>query len=297
MKRLVREPLVHLFLVGAVLLVIWTRVGRPAVDEPGRIVVKQSDIARLAAGFDRVHGRPASAAELDGLIRDHVREEVYYREALKLGLDRDDAVIRNRLRTKMELIADDIAAGPEPSDEALRDYLQAHPEPFRIEARISFDQLYLDPERHRARLADDGARLLEQLSKGGDRADLSALGDSFLLGRSFAALPRSAVTALFGEPFATALMDAPLDRWSGPIESGYGAHLVRVTQRAPGRLPDLEEVRDAVRREWENSERQNAHERFYAGLRERYAVTFEPPEPGRGDEALAAARPVQASPP
>lgn len=288
MQRLVRAPLVQLFVVGAVLLAIWTYVGRREVGDPGRIVVTRGEIARLAAGFERVHGRPASAEELDGLVRDHVREEVYYREALKLGLDRDDAVIRNRLRLKMELIADDIASGPEPSDEVLRKYLNEHPDAFRIEARVSFSQIYLDPEQHRGHLANDGARLLEQLTADGDRADLPALGDPFLLGRSFDALPRSEVAALFGEPFAAGVMELAIGRWSGPIESGYGAHLVRVTQRTPERRPDLDEVRDAVRREWESAERQNAHERFYAGLLARYAVRFEPPEPGRGDEALAA---------
>ena len=295
MKRLLRAPLLHLVVLGAVLFVVWTRVGGRAGGgagvapvEPGKIVVSQAEIARLATGFDRVHGRPASPDELDGLVRDRIREEVYYREALALGLDRDDSVIRNRLRVKMELIADDVGVLPEPSDQALRAYLESHTDAFRIEPRLSFSHVYLDPERHRGRLESDGARLLEELRAGGDHADAATLGDPFLLSSSFDALPRGEVAALFGEPFAARVSELAIGQWNGPIESGYGAHLVRVTQRTPGRVPELGEVGDAVRREWANTERLNARERFYAGLLERYAVTVEPPEPGRGGNALAA---------
>ena len=187
MKQLFREPLVHFLLLGAGLFVAFGLVDKRPSGEPGKIVITQGQIEHLAAGYNRVHGRPASPEELEGLIGDYVREEVYYREALALGLDRDDPVIRNRLRLKMEFISDDVAAQAEPTEEQLRSYLQEHPDTFRIEPRFTFSQVYLNPERHRESLAHDAAQLLTQLNQAGDKADVSELGDPFLLEHKFVA--------------------------------------------------------------------------------------------------------------
>jgi hypothetical protein len=214
---------------------------------------------------------------LEGLMRDYVREEVYCREALALGLDRDAAVIRNRLRLKMEFIADDVAEQAEPTDEQLRSYLREHPEAFRLEPRFTFSQVYLNPERHRASLEHDTAQLLATLRQAGDQAEVAGLGDAFLLDHEFEALPGSEVVKLFGEPFATALGELALGQWQGPVASGYGVHLVCVSARTEGRVPALEEVRDAVRREWANVQRQHAQERFYQGLLKRYTIVVQRP--------------------
>jgi PPIC-type PPIASE domain len=286
MKRLFREPLVHFLLLGAGLFVAFGLVGQRPSGEPGQIVITQGQIAHLAAGYHRVHGRPASPQELEGLIRDYVREEVYYREALALGLDRDDPVIRNRLRLKMEFISDDVAALAEPTDEQLRDYLQKHPDTFRIEPRFTFTQVYLNPERHRQSLAQDAAQLLTQLHQTGDKADVSELGDPFLLEHTFVALAASEVAKQFGEMFAAKLGELPRDQWQGPVESGYGVHLVFVSQTTQGRVPTLDEVRDAVRREWVNARRLEANEKFYQDLLKRHTVTIEPPQPTQAGKKL-----------
>src|SRR4029453_1471417 len=277
MKHLCREPLVHFLLLGAGLFVAFGLMGKGPSGELGKIVITQGQIEHLAAGYHRVHGRPASPEELEGLMRDYVREEVYCREALALGLDRDDAVIRNRLRLKMEFIADDVAAQAEPTDAQLRSYLREHPEAFRIEPRFTFRQVYLNPERHRASLEHDTAQLLATLRQAGDQAEVAVLGDAFLLDHEFEALPGSEVVKLFGEPFATALGELALGQWQGPVASGYGVHLVCVSARTEGRVPALEEVRDAVRREWANVQRQHAQERFYQGLLKRYTIVVQRP--------------------
>jgi PPIC-type PPIASE domain len=287
MKQLFREPLLHFLLLGAGLFVAFGLVGKRTGGEPGRIVVTQGQIEHLAAGFNRVHGRPISPEELEGLIGDYVREEVYYREALALGLDRDDAVIRNRLRLKMEFISDDVAAQAEPTEEQLRRYLQEHPDTFRIEPHFTFSQVYLNPERHRESLAHDAAQLLTQLNQAGDKADVSELGDPFLLEHNFVALAASEVVKQFGEKFAARLGELPRDRWQGPVESGYGVHLVFVSETTQGRVPTLEEVRDAVRREWANARRLEVNEKFYQNLLKRYTVTVERPQPMKAGKKLA----------
>ena len=289
--RLLREPLLQFLLLGAALFAASGLLSTRTGDEPQTIVVTQGQIESMATGFSRTWQRPPTGPELEGLIRDHVREEVYCREAIALGFDRDDPVIRRRLRQKMEFVTEDVAAQAEPTDADLRAYLQAHPDAFRSEQRLSFSQIYLNPERRRETLARDIERLLVQLRKAGARADVAAFGDSFLLEHRFDAAPASEIAKQFGESFAAKLAELPLGEWQGPVESGYGVHLVLLTERTERRIPALDEVHDAVRREWANARRKEANESFYAGLLKRYTVTIEKPKSPDGASAMAAEKP------
>ena len=287
MKKLLREPLVHFLLLGAGLFVAFGLVGERTGSEPGEIVATQGQIESLAIGFARTWQRPPTDTELEGLIQDYIREEVYYREAMALGLDKDDIVIRRRLRQKMEFVTDDVAAQAEPTDDELSAYLKAHPETFRVERRFTFSQVYLNPDRHGQNLARDAELLLAKLNEAGGKADVSALGDPFLLSHEFEAVPGSEVAKQFGEAFAAKLGALSPGQWQGPVESGYGVHLVFVGQRTGGRVPALEEVREAVRREWANAERLEANEKLYQGLLKRYTVTIERPQPTDNDKLAA----------
>ena len=215
---------------------------------------------------------------MEGLIRDYVREEVFAREAVALGLDKDDTIIRRRLRQKLEFISEDVAAHAEPTDEQLRAYLKEHPDTFRGDRRFTFSQVYLDPQRRGANLSRDAAQMLAQLRRPGSKADIATLGDSLMLENEFKALPASEVVKQFGEKFAAVLGEMPTGQWHGPIESGFGVHLVLLSERTDGSLPALEDVRAAVRREWTNARRMEANEKFYRTLLQRYTVTIERPE-------------------
>jgi hypothetical protein len=279
MKRILREPLLHFLLLGTVIFAAYGLVSKRGSNEPGKIVISEGQIAAMAEGFTRTWRRPPTRDELEGLIKDRVQEEVYCREAMALGLDKEDTVIRRRLRQKMEFVSDDIAAFAEPSDEELSTYLKAHADTFGVQRQFTFSQVYLNPERHGENLVQDTAELLAQLQKPGDHVDLSELGDSFMLEHKFQSLPASEIVRQFGENFAARLGELSLGQWSGPVESGYGIHLVRVSERTEGRLPELAEVRDAVRREWANTRRLEANEKFYQELLKRYAVTIQRVEP------------------
>jgi PPIC-type PPIASE domain len=277
MKRLLKEPLLHFLLLGVGLFAVYSLTSKRTSGGPGKIVITQGQIENLAAGFAKMWQRPPTAQELAGLVHDRVREEVYCREALALGLDKDDTVIRRRLRQKMEFISDDIAAMPEPTDTDLNAYLQAHTDRFRAEQTFTFSQVYLDPEKHGENLARDISALLARLNRAGGQAEVSALGDSFLMERSFTAASASEVAKQFGEKFAAKLGELSPGKWEGPVESGYGAHLVFVSERTEGRVPKLAEVRDDVRREWANAQRLELNEKFYQELFKRYSVTIESP--------------------
>ena len=279
MKKILCEPLLHFLLLGTAIFVAYSLVSKRTAEEPGKIVISQGQIASIVVGFTRTWQRPPTSEELEGLVRDRVREEVYCREALALGLDKDDIIIRRRLRQKMEFVTDDVVVQAQPTDDELSAYLQAHPDPFRVQRQCTFSQVYLNPEKHGENLTRDTAQLLARLNQAGGKADVSALGDSFLLEHTLAAAPSSEVAKQFGEKFAAKLDELAPGQWQGPVESGYGVHLVFVSERTEGRLPALAEVRDAVRREWANTRRLEANETFYQELLKRYVVTIERPEP------------------
>lgn len=288
MKKILCEPLVHFMLLGAILFLLYGMVGRRAGPAPEQIVVTEGRIEQLEAGFTKAWHRPPSSEELDGLIRDYVRSEVSCREAVALGLDRDDAVIRNRLRLKLEFVSEDIAALAEPTDEQLKQYLREHVEAFRPEPRFSFVQVYLNPQRRLSNLSRDATAMLSQLNQTGANADVSELGDSFLLDHTFEAAPLSEVGKLFGEKFAAQLRELEPGQWHGMVQSTYGAHLVFISRRLDGQLPALNEVHEAVRRTWLEARRQKTIDDFYSGLLKRYSVTIEKPQPAAGQRILAA---------
>lgn len=282
MKRFLREPLLHFLVLGAALFVVYGAINARSSGKD-EIVVTAGQIEHLTIGFTRSWRRPPTADELQDLVRNYVREEVYYRQAKEMGLDRDDPIIRRRLQQKIEFVSEDVAAQAEPSDNDLNNLLRSQPEQFRIGRKITFSHVYLSPERHSGKMDDVAAQLLIQLNNDGAMADISALGDRFLLGTKFEAMPSSEVAKLFGTMFSDRLAELGIGKWQGPVKSGYGLHLVFVQERTDGRIPDLNEVRKAVLREWKETQRGRANEDVYKKLLSRYSVTIEVPRAGELD--------------
>src|SRR5215472_3672235 len=264
--KLLREPLLHFLLLGAVIFVAFSFVTRHKTDKPGEIVVTLGTLENIVTGFTRTWQRPPTEGELQGLVRDYIREEAAYREALSMGLDRDDTVVRRRLRQKLEFLSEDLAAHADPSDAELDVFLHAHPGLFRSEPLLSFRQIYLNPQVHGTNLQQDECRLLAEVRSAGGHADLSSLGDPFLLAQSFENVSLADVKQTFGEQFASGLSKLSPGQWQGPVNSGYGTHLVFLSQRSEGHLPALAEVHDQVRREWLNVKRTETMDKFYQAL-------------------------------
>jgi hypothetical protein len=288
LKRILKEPLLHFLLLGAGLFVAFGLLQKPGGEGTNEIVVTAGEIEHLAASFAKTWQRQPTPQEMAGLLKDRVREEVYYREAMALGLNKDDVVIRRRLRQKMEFIADDVTAQVQPTDAELTAYLQAHPDSFRAEPQFTFRQVYLNPEKRGQSLARDTEQLLAKLSAMGDTADADTLGDPLLLEHTFTALPTSEIAKQFGPGFAAKLSELSPRQWQGPIQSGYGVHLVLISKRTDAQLPPLADVREAVRREWDNTRRLQANEKFYQQLLQHYTVTMEGLGSGNEKTRLAA---------
>ncbi|HEU4429466.1 MAG TPA: peptidylprolyl isomerase [Myxococcota bacterium] len=255
-------------------------MGGAGARAPDEIVVSAGRIEQLALGFTRTWQRPPTQQELVGLIDDYVNEEVLYREALALGLDRDDLIVRRRMRQKMEFLGQDSAPLRKPSDSELVEFLRANPEKFREEPRLSFVQLYLSAARRGEAAARDGARLVAELNERAP-SDLASLGDPLPLPQEVDDRSVSEIEREFGGELAARVLEVEPERWAGPFASAFGLHVVLLRSRTEARLPALEEVRASVEREWGVAQRERAEAERMARLRERYRVTIEPPDDRR----------------
>ncbi len=274
--RLIREPLIHFLLLGGAVFApshfVGTESGARRADT---ILVTQGNIDRMIEAFTRTWLRPPTQAEMRGLVDDYVREEAAYRQAMAMRLDVDDTIIRRRLRQKLEFLTHDLAAA-EPTDEQLRAYFEQHAGDFCIDSRASFRHLYLNTDRRGAGAQREAQELLGRLREGVAPDDFAGLGDPFLLPSAFQDVSETDVARQFGGNFAEHLFVVQSGEWTGPIESGYGLHLVLVERKTPGRRAELGEVRDQVLREWKVEQRRLTNEAFYRALLDRYEVVIEP---------------------
>lgn len=277
MRSLLREPLVHFLVIGATLFAAYRLLNRGPEGQPDEIVVSSGRIEHLATRFDRFHQRPPTAEELKGLIDQYVREEILSREALKLGLDQDDAVIRNRLQLKMEFVATELAAASEPTEAEMAEWMDRHAEDYSGDPMFSFRHVYLNPDKYGSELDGHAAALIAELPTAGENVDLSGFGDSFLLPHEFAEVSQSAVAGQFGTEFAGRLAELERGAWTGPIPSGFGVHLVMLTARSENPEPALADVREQVRRDLVNERRVEANRRFLELLLAKYRVKIEWP--------------------
>jgi len=271
-----REPLFQFLVLGTALFGLFHLIDKKKAEAPERIVISSARIANLADGFARTWQRPPSGEELQGLVDDYIRDEVFYREGRAAGLDRDDVIIRRRVRQKMEFFAED-ASIPEPTDDQLAAYLQSNPERFKTEGRLTFRQVFLSATRRTETIDRDSKQVATALASADAAVDTTTLGDPFLLGEEFKALSQHEMAGVFGDGFAKRLSAMEPGRWQGPVSSSFGQHFVYVSERIPGSLPPLDAVRDAVRREWSNARRLEAEQKLYASLRQRYEIVVETP--------------------
>jgi hypothetical protein len=278
LKNLIREPLVHFLVLGAGVFGLFALVGDRSEIEPDEIVVGAGQIERMSQAWRKTRMRPPTQLELEGLIRDYIKEEIYYREALTLGLDQDNAVIRRHLRQKMEFLSEDIASQAEPDGGALQAFLDANPDKFRTDLRVSFQHVYFSWDKRGDLAAVDARQVLATLDGSESYDDISVMGDALPLPQAVDLYPLREVSSLFGREFAQQLTTLDVGRWQGPIASGFGVHLVYIGERIDASLPQLDEIRDTVMREWREEQRQSVNQVFYDTLRTGYNVVIERPE-------------------
>ena len=267
LQRFLREPLLHFIVIGGLFFLAYTAVNDISENATDTISITPERIGQIAAGFNSVWNRMPTAEELDNLIKEEVRSEVYYRDALALGLDKNDAVVRRRLRQKMEFLTDTGIYLQEPSTGELVTYFAANEQAYRSEPRLAFEQIYLGESPPEDTVSQTLKTLLSEPA-----IDLSTLGQRTFLPAQLKLSPPDAIDSVFGEGFYRQIAELSPGEWAGPVTSVYGTHLIRTLDGQPARIPPLEEVRDFILKDWKSAKARENREQDYAKRRSRYTV-------------------------
>ncbi len=273
--RLVREPLLQFLALGLLLFIGYQALHRTAGPRPGRIELTADDLRQIDLAWV-AQGRPAPTPEqMQALVDGRVREEILYREALSLGLDKDDTIVRRRMAQKMEFLFEDVAALREPTAGELQTWFQNNAERFTRPARATFRHLYFSPDWRGANAREAAARALAKIAgKPMDAPEATALADPFMFQDYYGDRTPEDVRKLFGPVFARALFAVAPGAWAGPIESGYGWHIVWVDAMTPPRVPAFEEVERDVETAWLEDRRADMREKTYEAMRARYEIVL-----------------------
>jgi peptidyl-prolyl cis-trans isomerase C len=293
MKRLLREPLVHFILLGALLFAGYAHFdrGRGGPEPSKQIQLSLDDLSQLAMLFQSQWKRDPTPDEFGRMVETKVQEEVLYREGLAMGLDKDDTIVKRRMAQKMQFVAEDVAAARTPTSAELNAWFERNTAKFQDPPRVSFRHLYFAPDKRGARARDDAVDALAQLAGQSQDVKVAAtMADRFMFQEYYRDRAPGYLGKEFGPKFALALPKVPTGSWQGPIESGFGWHLVYVDTLVPGRIPPFEEIEGAVKTAWLSEQKATAWEKAYKDMRAKYVVML-PAAPGAQAPARIAATP------
>ncbi len=251
---------------------MFSTANKDEIDVSGnKIVVTTAEIERLSDNWSKKWNRLPTETELQGLVDSYIKEEVYYREALALGLDQNDTILRRRLMQKMEFLSNDLAELNQPDEAALNKYFLDNQDKYELPARVSFTHIYFSLDKRGAKVVEDAKSVLAGLNvlRAPER------GDSFMMQYDFVQETPFEVERLFGKGFAEQLFRAEINTWLGPIESGYGLHLVRISEKIDSRMPELASVIDKVRTDLMFEQRQKMNKEIYERFKERYEIVIQ----------------------
>jgi len=293
-KRWLREPLLHFLLLGLLLFAAYAYMqrGRGGVESSKQIAISLDDLRTIDLYFESQWHRQPTPAEFQAMVEDKVREEVLYREALAMGLEKDDTIVKRRMAQKMQFLAEDVAAAHEPSTAELKAWFDKNSNKFALPSRYSFRHLYFSPDRRGKNAHDDAARALAKIAGQPEDSKLAAsLADQFMFQDYYGERTSEAIAKEFGPPFAVAIEKLKPGSWQGPVESGYGWHLVYVDTVIPGRIPAFEEMEPDVKTAWLAEQKQQAWQKAYQAMRAKYTVLL--PNPGDQPTTNAPPEPKQ----
>jgi peptidyl-prolyl cis-trans isomerase C len=279
-KRWLREPLLHFLLLGVVLFAAYAYLqrGRGGVESSKQIALSLDDLQTMDTYFVSQWHRQPTPAEFQAMVEDKVREEVLYREALEMGLDKDDTIVKRRMAQKMQFLAEDVTAAHEPSTAELKTWFEKNSSKFALPSRYSFRHLYFSPDKRGKNAQGDAAKALAKIGGQPEDSKLAvSLADPFMFQDYYGDRAPEALAKEFGPQFVVALEKLKPGSWQGPIESGYGWHLVYVDTVVPGRIPAFDEMEPDVKTAWLGEQKQQAWQKAYQQMRAKYAVLLPAP--------------------
>ena len=275
--KFLREPLLHFILIGAAIYLLYgvfAEVEPEATDKT--ITVTTGELEWMQTSWQKRWNRPPTDKELDGLIQQYIRETVLYREALTMGLNKHDQIIRRRLAQKLEFLAKDLVALTPPTDAELQAYFEQHQKLYQKAKRYTFTQVYFDPDKRGDTTLDDAKTIKMRLIAQGDAIDnAGALGDDFMLQNYYPEKEAIEIQKSFGSGFTQSLLELSPGQWHGPVLSGYGVHLVYVSHISEPAAPVFAELRERVTQDWKMEKGEELNEKFYTNLRDSYTIIIE----------------------
>ena len=275
--RWFKEPLLHFLLIGAAIYVCYGLfVPSQEMPDDRTVTITAGEIASLAANWQRRWNRPPTAQELDGLVRQYARELVLYREALAMGLDDDDVVIRRRMVQKLEFLSQDLMTPPAPETDVLESWFAEHIDDYREPDRYTVTHIYLNADSRGGRTTEEAAAIRDELNALPETPrDLSAYGDRFMLQNYYPDRSAAELTRLLGPGFAESVTQMEPGRWHGPVLSDYGVHVVRVEDHRQAPTPEFRQMEDRVRQDWINARREELNDQFLDAILARYEIIVE----------------------
>ena len=280
LKHWLREPLLHFLLLGVALFGVYAYMhrGRGGFESSRQIALSLDELRQMDMYFESQWHRQPTPAEFQAMVEDKVREEVLYREALAMGLDKDDTIVKRRMAQKMQFLAEDVAAAHEPSTAELKAWFEKNSNKFALPSRYSFRHLYFSPDKRGKNAQEDAAKALAKIAGQPEDSKLAAsLADRFMFQDYYGDRAPEALAKEFGPQFVVALEKLKPGSWQGPIESGYGWHLVYVDTVIPGRIPAFEEMEPDVKTAWLAEQKQQAWQKAYQEMRAKYMVLLPAP--------------------
>ena len=270
-RKVIKEPFLLFFLLGALIFIMYTRATGYIDQRNRQIYVSQDQIALLAESFQKTWNRSPTEDELKAQINNFIMDEIFFKEAVSMGLDKTDLAVKRRLRQIMEIMMDDFAT-IYPTENQLREYLSANPEKFRQDSRISFRHIYFPLEEK-----EEAIKFLTKLQNGTPVGE-NYTGGLLLIPDRFEYETEWEIERLFGGVFTRELFELETGDWTGPVESSYGWHLVKVSERIEGEVPDLNQIWDLVEREWSVERKKEIKEQQYKVMRDQYKISIEEPQ-------------------
>ena len=277
MNKWLKEPLFHFLLIGMGIFLLYGLIANVPVDEKNSINVSVSHANRMVSLWEKRWQRPPTQEEFNGLVKQYINEEVLYREALAMGLDKNDPVVRRRMAQKVKFISENIITIDTPSDDVLQSYLDTHPSKYQLAGEITFRHIYFNPAKHDVSMEDEAKQLLTKLLDVNSGIDVNNVGDSFLHGTIFTNLKEFELNRLLGKEFTQELFKQAVGKWAGPLTSGYGLHLIYIESKIATQTASLVMAKQSVLKDWMNDERKKANEAFVLNLREQYKVNIAKP--------------------
>jgi hypothetical protein len=278
-KRWLREPLLHFLLIGLLLFGVYayTNRGRIGIESRKQIVLSFDELRTMTAYFQSQWHRLPTPEEFQAMVEDKIKEEVLYREGLVMGLDKDDTIVKRRMAQKVQFLAEDVAAAHEPSVAELKAWFEKNTDKFALPSRYSFRHIYFSPDKRGTNTHDDAAKALAKIAGQPEDSTLIASADRFMFQDYYGDRTPSAIAKEFGPQFAVALEKITPGSWQGPIESGFGWHLVFVDTVIPDRIPIFEEVESEVKTAWLGQQKAQAWQEAYQEMRAKYTVLLPAP--------------------